>query len=142
MITIGDVVEKQHCLIGRGTSVRDVSIPGVKKDKIVIKSTWQVVGRDDECDNIAKAHKVIGRHMPEVYAKGTIPYSSVADELYRACERPAHTYESQELRVIIMKKYTPLSSAKSASEFYHGIVTIATCRSTQHPLNLLIFLLI
>lgn len=127
-IQVSNMVDQPQSFIGRGTTVRDVIIPGVDKDNVVAKCSWQVADRDDESKHIASARRVTKKHAPEVYARGTIKQDPMIDALTAKCDRrkSAH-YERRELRALLMKKYKLLASVKSSKTFKRAVTTIAGC---------------
>ena len=66
-------------------------------------------------------------HTPELFGTAVVEDTTPFDSLRNACRRKSKTYKPRELRVLVMREYSPLSQLGFGVEFWDAFVQLLGC---------------
>lgn len=143
-LDIGNLVFRQHALIGRGTCVlhaKSKSHPGVEDDwetkSLIVKLSFTPDTRTSEgkfLENILKVansdekHHWVKNHLPEVLYYQTLPPVTVQERLAEYCSKHNISYERRTVQALIMTELHPVTRIKSSVEFAPVIKGVFNCK--------------
>lgn len=127
-IRLSSVIFTQYGVVGRSTMVCELE--GLAQEypiDLVAKFSWQTKSRMHEEDVIIAAREVDPIHTPEIYASGVASDDTPFNRLFEHCGKKSHFNEEQELRLLIIRKYEPISKLKG-EVFKDVLVQLMTCK--------------
>lgn len=124
-----DRVHTEYSSVGRGTTVFGVKRLRNCEIDLILKASWQVTTRRHEDEAILIARRVDPEHAPEIYGRLIIPDPSPSMAVVAACKyHPTKSVEVRELRVLLMRKYRPVTELND-TDFMRVMIQMIYCES-------------
>ena len=129
-LKLKECIHSEYCLMGRATSVYDIERPEGSEVDLVVKFSWQVTKRRREDIAIRIARSVDPEHSPEIYGQVIAADETPSKKLIDVCpdsHRPSRPVENRELRVLLMRKYSPVEELDDG-EFCEVVEQFTDCK--------------
>ena len=125
---LGTKIVSHKGLVGRSTSVYHLECTNYHLE-LVVKYSWQIKTHRREDTITREARQADAVHTPELFGTVVVDDPSPFETLRNACSRKSKRHEPRELRVLVIRRYRPLTELGFGEEFWDVFGQLLGCKS-------------